>query len=328
MERWQFFRAEHTPHPDIDKLPLPPPWRRYAKHRPELLSDAKLPVELFGEELRGTIYLAGEPEIDIVNTALYLRRPLLITGDPGTGKTLLAYAVAYQLRLGPVLQWPITTRTTLHEGLYSYDAIARLQAVEQKESATDIGRYLRLGPLGTALLPVRRPRVLLIDEFDKSDIDLPNDLLNVLEEGAFRVPELERLPEGETFDEVEVGTADNVRARIRRGLVQCLEFPFVILTSNGERDFPPAFYRRCIRLEVAPPSPEKLREIVKLQLEPIQELAPIIERLLAEFSRRREAGHVLATDQLLNAVYLAMHNRDLNEDAMRRLQEVLLRALR
>jgi MoxR-like ATPase len=328
MTNWYIFRADHNPHEGIDALPPPPAWRRYARTVAQLHPATPLAVDQFGEELRGSIYLAGQKEIDLVNTALYLRRPLLITGGPGTGKTSLAYAVAYQLRLGPVLHWPITTRTTLQDGLYSYDAIGRLQALELQESATDIGRYLRLGSLGTALLPTRRPRVLLIDEFDKSDIDLPNDLLNVLEEGRFIIPELARLPDDVQYDQIEVGTADNAQATIRRGMVQCYEFPLVVLTSNGERDFPPAFYRRCVRLDIEPPSAEKLVAIVTGQLQPGAELIPLIQQLVTLFVNRREQGQTLATDQLLNAVYLVIHNRDLRDAGLTQLHDVLFRALR
>ena len=130
----------------------------------------------------------SQQEIQLVNTALYLRRPLLVTGDPGVGKSTLAYAVAHKLGLGPVMRWPITTRSTL----YHYDLIGRLrenlrrirgEALPAEED--DIGTQIRLRPSERHCWPYRRPRVLLIDEIDKSDIDLPNDLLNVFEEGEF-----------------------------------------------------------------------------------------------------------------------------------------------
>ena len=217
-----------------------------------------------GHHRQATTYQADEKEINLVNLALHLRRPLLVTGQPGVGKSTLAYSVAYELGLGPVLRWPITSRTTLLDGLYQYDAIGRLQEVSlQRETGkapgpaadedgapSGIGRYIRLGPLGTALLPRRRPRALLIDEIDKSDIDLPNDLLNVFEEGEFTIPELARLNQ----QSVTVMTADDgITAVVQGGRVTCAEFPFVVLTSNSERTFPSAFLRRCVRLEIPRP---------------------------------------------------------------------------
>lgn len=181
-------------------------------------------------------YQADPEEINLVNMALHLRRPLLVTGRPGVGKSTLAYSIAHELKLGPVLRWPITSRSTLLEGQYHYDAIGRLQDVGlhrdkvlsghdgpgEPVEPPDIGPYLRLGPLGTALLPWRRPRVLLVDEIDKSDLDLPNDLLNIFEEGEFLVPELARLAQ----DSATVMTADPGHwAELRNGQVSCTEFP-------------------------------------------------------------------------------------------------------
>src|SRR5262249_6853717 len=165
--------------------PEPPPWRVF---------DGL-------DKKRGLTYRPTDVEKEAVNAALYLRRPLLVTGPPGSGKSSLAYAVAEELEPGKdVLRWPINSRSTLAEGLYRYDAVARLRdaSLRRQDGAAgeadvlDIGDYLTLGPLGTALLPRDRPRVLLIDEIDKSDIDLPNDLLHVFEEGRYEIPELVR----------------------------------------------------------------------------------------------------------------------------------------
>lgn len=253
-----------------------------------------------------TTYLPSERAVERVNASLYLRRPLLVTGLPGTGKSALAYAVSYELRLGPVLHWPITSRVTLRDGLYQYDPLTRLYSAARQETQPtaaeeDIGRYLRLGPLGTAMLPYQRPRVLLIDEIDKSDIDLPNDLLTIFEKGEYEIPELARREEPEAL----VLTADGAdRVAINRGLVRCRAFPLVVMTSNGEREFPPAFLRRCITLELQPAREDELTEIVAAHLG--GDLAASSLELVRRFLERRDAG-TLANDQLLNAVYLCHH---------------------
>ncbi|MER5872228.1 MoxR family ATPase [Streptomyces sp. NPDC002044] len=269
---------------------------------------------------RGEGYVPGEPEKDVVNTALHLRRPLLITGKPGVGKSTLAYSIASDLDLGPVLHWPITSRTVLRDGLYLYDAIGRLQeaGLEQLRTpgaaaavagtpaaAPSISRYLRLGPLGTALLPQDRPRVLLVDEIDKSDIDLPGDLLTVFEDGGFTIPELARLAQEDPT--VAIGTDDDpdTAVRITQGRVQCRYFPVVVLTSNGERDFPPAFLRRCVRLHLEPPGPDKLARIVRRRLGVDIEANEEYRELVHSFIERAEDGD-LATDQLLNAIQLRL----------------------
>ena len=284
MTSWKIFQGTpDKPHNGIDNLPDPPSWRQ------------------FDEKNKGITYQAKGEEIELVNAALYLRRPLLVTGKPGTGKSSLAYAVAQELKLGEVLRWNITTRSNLLQGLYSYDAIGRLQ--DSKSSNQDnlnkIGDYIKLGALGTALLASDKPKVLLIDEIDKSDIDLPNDLLNIFEEGKFEIPELTRI--ADKLSEITVQTHDNQNAKIIRGKIKCQAFPFVLLTSNGEREFPPAFLRRCLRLDLREPNPQELAAIVKVHLGDsiLKQAQPIIDKFL----KKRESGD-LATDQLLNAIYM------------------------
>ncbi|MET7608156.1 MoxR family ATPase [Streptomyces avermitilis] len=305
-EGWWVFRGSA-------QLPEPPPWRRF-------------PASDRGPDARR--YLMNAEEISVVNAALHLRRPLLVTGRPGTGKSSLARALAEDLRLGDVLRWSVNSRSTLADALYRYDAVGRLReaSLEREREPlrgragrlkrrppqhSDIGNYLRLGPLGTALA-ADEPRVLLIDELDKSDIDLPNDLLVVLEEGDFEIPELARLPEHQqTVDVLVTGSRD--RVRVARGMVRCRHFPIVVMTSNGEREFPPAFLRRCVRLNLGDPDEKKLRDIIRQNLgeKALAQADDLIEAFVG-----RAAVQSLATDQLLAAVHLRVTGADLGRDEL------------
>ncbi|HEY0700566.1 MAG TPA: MoxR family ATPase [Micromonospora sp.] len=331
---WRIYRATGRPHDGIERLPPPPRWRRFEGGpvvSPRLTDGDSRVAE--GRPDRGRYYQATDEVIELVNAALYLRRPLLVTGKPGTGKSSLAHSIAYELKLGPVLYWSITSRSNLREGLYEYDAIGRLQETNLHRPAggdatvdaagTDIGRYIELGPLGTALLPQLRPRVLLVDELDKSDIDLPNDLLNVFEEGRFDIPELARLPDEQSSVQVMIHDGTD-RVAVHRGRVCCRAFPVVVITSNGEREFPPAFLRRCVRLDIKPPDPQALARIVADLVG--GDGAAERDRLIAEFVERRERGD-LATDQLLNALYLVTTGLRPPPSTSERLVEALLRQL-
>lgn len=312
MANWHIYTGSRTQHDRINLLPPPPPWREF--HGDPVLPP---PYGGSGNLHQATTYLPSARAVEQVNAALYLRRPLLVTGPPGTGKSTLAYAVSHELGLGPVLHWPITSRVTLRDGLYQYDPLTRLYAANRASSRSDeeqdIGRYIRLGPLGTAMLPYMRPRVLLIDEIDKSDIDLPNDLLTIFEKGEFEIVELTRLAEAA----VEVMTADGAsKAPVMKGIVRCRAFPFLVMTSNGEREFPPAFLRRCVTVELQQPEEEeKLGQIVAAHLG--DELAIQSLDLVRRFLERKDAG-TLANDQLLNAAYLC--NQTLVDGGMNRLQ--------
>ncbi|MCA2640752.1 MULTISPECIES: MoxR family ATPase [unclassified Microcystis] len=313
MTDWKKFTGNQKP-TDAWTLPEPPSWRPFGKE--------KQPGESRRKH-RGETFLVRDEEIKMVNAALYLRRPLLVTGKPGTGKSSLAYKVAQELKLGEVLYWPITTHTTLKDGLYNYDAIGRLQEVkllerqqkeltpeERKDQLKQIEKYITLGPLGTALLESEKPRILLIDEIDKSDIDLPNDLLTLFEEGRFEIPELVRLKEEVPRVDVRTAYTDttditkkDIKTSIEDGLVICKAFPFVILTSNGERDFPAPFLRRCLRLTMKEPEKPDLIKIIEAHLEETITNNPDIDKLIDNFIQKRNS-QTLATDQLLNAIFM------------------------
>ncbi|MBX9258544.1 MoxR family ATPase [Desmonostoc muscorum CCALA 125] len=326
MNEWQIFTGNSEPHDDWE-LPESPKWRPFGK---------EIDPNKSRSQVRGETFQPREEEIKMVNAALYLRRPLLITGKPGTGKSSLAYAVARELMLGEVLYWPITSRTILKDGLYNYDAIARLQEVKQqpnsstlspkeekKQQASSIEDYITLGPLGTALLPSPKPRILLIDEIDKSDIDLPNDLLNIFEEGRFEIEELVRLKKEIPSVNVRTAYTADISHEIIEGRVICTTFPLVILTSNGERDFPPPFLRRCLRLTMKEPDKEHLVKIIAAHLG--KEIADpdnstkltneALDTLVDHFLKERDTK-TLANDQLLNALFMVTKGRIETKDGL------------
>lgn len=280
--------AENAPVAVDTWLKKRPPWRAADAEPldrvPPTMSDA--------EKQRGASYITtSQDELDRINVALLLRKPLLVTGEPGLGKSTLVYSLAWRLGLGRPLVWAINSETTLKDGLYSYDAVSHLR--EGKDAP--IGEYITLGPLGTALLPARRPRALLIDEIDKASFDLPNDLLRALEDGAFDIPELVRL--GNEAGVVPLDAkGEEDRVPVLGGRVRRHEPPVVVITSNQERDLSPAFLRRCVQLELKRPDMENLTAIVRAQLGKNVSDARIGEAI--------DALGAPMTDMLLSAMFL------------------------
>ena len=191
------------------------------------------------QRFRGTAtYLTDDAIEAAVNASLALERPLLVKGEPGTGKTLLAHAVA-ESQGAELIHWPVKSTTKAQDGLYVYDTVQRLYEARFGDGdVKDIRRYIRKGPLGQALSSDKRV-VLLIDEVDKADIEFPNDLLHELDRMRFIV--------GETGDEVV--------AKQR---------PVVVITSNNEKELPDAFLRRCVFHFIDFPDQELMKRIVRV----------------------------------------------------------------
>ena len=191
-------------------------------------------------------YVATDDLKVAVNAAVTLRRPLLVKGEPGTGKTVLAHEIAAAAD-APLIQWHIKSTTKAHQGLYEYDAVARLRDGQLgDERVHDIGNYIKRGKLWDAFTSERLP-VLLIDEIDKADIEFPNDLLQ----------ELDRM----SFDVYETG--ETVTARER---------PIVVITSNNEKELPDAFLRRCFFHYIKFPERETMQAIIDVHFPDIQKV--------------------------------------------------------
>ena len=189
-------------------------------------------------------YVATQDLKMAVNAAITLERPLLIKGEPGTGKTVLAHEIAKGLKT-PLLEWNIKSTTKAQQGLYEYDAVARLRDSQLgEERVHDIANYIKKGKLWEAFESKKRP-ILLIDEIDKADIEFPNDLLHELDKMSFHVYE----------------TGETVTAKNR---------PIIIITSNNEKDLPDAFLRRCFFHYIQFPDAETMAQIVEVHFPDIK----------------------------------------------------------
>jgi MoxR-like ATPase len=227
-------------------------------------------------------YVATDDLKVAVNAAVQLRRPLLVKGEPGTGKTVLAHEIAAALG-APLIEWHVKSTTRAHQGLYEYDAVARLRDGQLGGPRVhDIANYIRKGKLWEAFTSPVLP-VLLIDEIDKADIEFPNDLLQELDRMEFHVYE----------------TGETVRAAER---------PVVVITSNNEKELPDAFLRRCFFHYIAFPDRATMERIVDVHFPDIQKL--LVSRALDIFYDVRDVPGLKkkpSTSELLDWLKLLLH---------------------
>ncbi|WP_097091669.1 AAA family ATPase [Novosphingobium sp. Chol11] len=235
-------------------------------------------------------YVATDDLKVAVNAAVLLRRPLLVKGEPGTGKTVLAQEIAKALD-APLIEWNVKSTTKAHQGLYEYDAVARLRDGQLGDPRVhDISNYIRKGKLWEAFTSPILP-VLLIDEIDKADIEFPNDLLQELDRMAFHVYE----------------TGETVAAKER---------PVVVITSNNEKELPDAFLRRCFFHYIKFPDRETMQAIVDVHFPGIQKI--LVSRALDLFYEIREVPGLKkkpSTSELLDWLKLLL-NEDMPLDVL------------
>jgi MoxR-like ATPase len=231
----------------------------------------------------GTSDYVATPDLKVaVNAAVTLRRPLLVKGEPGTGKTVLAHEIAAALG-APLIEWHVKSTTKAHQGLYEYDAVARLRDGQLgDERVHDIRNYIKRGKLWDAFTSPTLP-VLLIDEIDKADIEFPNDLLQELDRMEFHVYET-----GET--------------------VKAAERPVVVITSNNEKELPDAFLRRCFFHYIAFPDRATMEKIVEVHFPGIQKI--LVGKALDIFYDVRDVPGLKkkpSTSELLDWLKLLLH---------------------
>ena len=239
-------------------------------------------------------YITSLPLEQAVNASVALGRPLLVKGEPGTGKTVLAEHVAEALGL-TLLRWQIKSTTRAADGLYIYDTVQRLHDSRFGDAdVSDIGRYIKLGPLGLAFKSEQQA-VLLLDEIDKADIEFPNDLLYELDMMSFDVLE----------------TGEHVEARHR---------PIVLITSNNEKELPDAFLRRCVFHYIEFPDPELMERIVRVHHPDVDRR--LLEASITRFYQVREVKNLRkrpSTSELIDWLYILMRSGVKPKDVQRSL---------
>ncbi|MEM1195526.1 MAG: MoxR family ATPase [Pseudomonadota bacterium] len=227
-------------------------------------------------------YVATEDLKVAVNAAVTLRRPLLVKGEPGTGKTVLAHEISQAIG-APLIEWNIKSSTKAQQGLYEYDAVARLRDGQLgDERVHDISNYIKKGKLWEAFTSPELP-VLLIDEIDKADIEFPNDLLQELDRMSFDVYE----------------TQERIEAKER---------PIVVITSNNEKELPDAFLRRCFFHYIKFPDRETMQSIIDVHFPDIQKL--LVKKAMDIFYELREVPGLKkkpSTSELLDWLKLLLH---------------------
>ena len=235
-------------------------------------------------------YIATEDLKVAVNAAVTLRRPLLVKGEPGTGKTVLAYEIAKAID-APLIEWNVKSTTKAHQGLYEYDAVARLRDGQLgDERVHDIRNYIKRGKLWDAFTSPTLP-VLLIDEIDKADIEFPNDLLQELDRMRFDVYE----------------TQETIAAQER---------PIVVITSNNEKELPDAFLRRCFFHYIKFPDRDTMRDIIEVHYPGIQKV--LVTKAMDVFYEIREVPGLKkkpSTSELLDWLKLLL-NEDMPLDVL------------
>lgn len=239
----------------------------------------------------GSTYIATDDLKVAVNAAIKLERPLLIKGEPGTGKTQLAIEVAQSLG-APLIEWHVKSTTKAHQGLYEYDAVKRLRDSQLgDERAAEIANYLRKGKLWEAFESPVRP-VLLIDEIDKADIEFPNDLLQELDRMEFYVYEIDKT-------------------------IKAAQRPIVFITSNNEKDLPDAFLRRCFFHYIQFPDADTMRAIVEAHYPGLKER--LVSEALRAFYQLREVPALKkkpSTSELLDWLKL-LHTDEIDPETLR-----------
>jgi MoxR-like ATPase len=220
-------------------------------------------------------YILSDSLKEIVNAAIVLQRPLLLKGEPGTGKTQLAQVIAEDLKL-PLIRWNIKSTSKATEGLYVYDTVQRLNDSRfNDKNVADIRQYIKFGKLGEALRADEQV-ILLIDEIDKADLEFPNDLLFELDQMSFDVVE----------------TGDHYKAKHR---------PIVVITSNSEKELPDAFLRRCLFHYIEFPDPAMMEKIAKVHFPNLRH--NLISQIVARFfliRQRHELKKKPSTSELLD----------------------------